>query len=129
MIDQNIFDGIFSSILDLDYTVYDTLPDLTVPYPFAVMGDINIHLHPIKTRMMGTASVSIHVWEDDGNRRQASEMMNRITVACMNLKEAGQFKLIPNPQSGYQRLLVDGTTEKSLWHGVIELEYKFYKGE
>lgn len=125
MIDQLLFDEAFIVSTSLGYKTYDTLPDLSVSYPFVVLEQVQVVPRGTKSIMIGEVFMSISVWCDGNDRGLASEMMNAILLNCMKISESDGIRFMGVPSGCGTRMLEDTSTGKSLWHGIVELEFKF----
>ncbi|EKB54462.1 DUF3168 domain-containing protein [Facklamia hominis] len=125
MIDQLLFDEVFIVSTSLGYKTYDTLPDLAESYPFVVLEEVQVAPRGTKSKMIGRVFMTISIWCDGNDRGLASDMMNAILLNCMNISESDGIRFMAVPSGCGTRMLEDTSIGKSLWHGVVELEFKF----
>lgn len=117
---QALFDGVFKKCLELGYKTYDYLPSSKVSYPFVHLGEVSIVPIATKTLWLGEASIAVHVWGDGRDRKKVTDIVNDL---LKNLREVEHFTIVPNEV--YTRIFKDDTTSNTLWHGVLEIKYKF----
>lgn len=117
---QALYDGIFQKCLDLGYKTFDYLPPTNTKYPFIHLGEVTVIPIPTKNVWLGEATVTINVWGDGKDRKAITNIMDDL---IKNLREVKHFKIMP--KEIYTRVLKDTTTSNVLWHGILELKYKF----
>lgn len=124
--DQLIFDEMFKrSSQMLEYNTYLTLPDLQVSYPFVVIGETQLIPKPTKSGIVGTVSLTIHVWGAGGNRIQVSNMISELYRVAANIERIGKVYFTMDLTSG-STILHDNSTKEELIHGVLDLSFGFY---
>lgn len=122
---QELFTALLLAIQELGYDVYDGLlpPDGT-PYPFVYLADSMMTDDANKTAVFGDVFQTIHVWHNDPKRRgTVSAMLLNIKNICRRLERTEHFAW--DLRSAEQRILADDTTKSPLFHGVLELGFKF----
>lgn len=124
--DQLIFDEIFKQASQkLGYQTYFSLPDLNVSYPFVVMGETQLIPKPTKSGIVGTVSLTIHVWGADGNRIQVSNMISELYRVSASIERIGTVYFNMDLTSG-STILHDNSTQEDLIHGILDLSFDFY---
>lgn len=126
MIDQELYDTLYALSESLGYKTYDTIPRKDANFPQVIIGETHILPRPNKSTLIGTVTARIHTWAESDNRMQASALTNAIYQAALNLKDTNSYRLNARLQACQVRMFTDNSTDKILWHGVIELEYQFY---
>lgn len=119
---QEIFDLIFERIKELKYQCYPFLPKEGTSYPFVVVGETQLLPRITKSFSIGEVSVFVHVWTDKESRKKCQQMMSEITEACNQFTSPHRWILL----EGNSRIIADNSTNDTLWHGVLDLRYKFY---
>ena len=122
--DQQIYDKIYNRLLDNGIEVYDFLPDLDAKYPFVVMGETQLLPQATKSFLIGRVTISLHIWQNNGDRRSVTEMIGSIRRELSKIEEIDGRAFIFDRQSTSQ-IFVDNSTDETLLHGVMDLEFKF----
>ena len=122
--EQQIHDELFRIIDELGYKVYTYLPRENVPYPFLVIGDTVLLPRPTKSFLIGEVAITLHVWSNMGNRKQVSDIINHL------MREFSKIRKINNTRwfmklSSDSRIMSDNSTNELLYHGIMDLEFKF----
>ena len=117
---QALYDGIFQKCLDLGYNTFDYLPPTTTKYTLIYLIEVSVIQKPTKNIWLGEATITINVWGDGKDRKAITNIMDDL---IKNLREVEHFKIVP--KEIYMRVLKDNTTSNTLWHGILELKYKF----
>lgn len=126
-IDQRLFDEVYKASRKLGYETYPFLPiDDDVPYPFVVMGDVNTMPMATMSTLLGTATMTVHLWGKLNDRATVSMMASKLREA-VRLLDCGTRRCSLNIDATQLRLISDTTTDVPLWHGVLELEFKIHK--
>lgn len=120
-LDQELFDVVYDTLDKAGEVIYHRLPSDEVDYPFYSMGDIQIVPRPSKTHLMGDAFLTVHTWAIE--RIETSRMCER---ALYHLDKG----IVTNRANFYYtrasyRVLEDNSTNKTLYHGIVECELKF----
>ena len=119
---QEIYDIIFERIQKLGYDCYPFLPKDNVSYPFIVLGEVSLKPKATKSFSLGEASIFIHVWTNKESRKECESICQKISFACHEFTEPHVWTLL----DGSTRVLADNSTNDTLWHGILDLTYKFY---
>lgn len=120
--EQQIFDGVIRHLRSEGMTVYPELPLKEVPYPFAVVGEVQIVPKATLSRLLGKVFVTVDVW---GGRRQRKDVSTFMTVVYRLLKQVDLdgCTLILDVSHSSGRTLADNSTNETLWHGIVSLEF------
>lgn len=78
------------------YKTYDHLPMQAenAPYPFVIIGDMNVVSSSTKTSLQGNVVITIDVWGDEHGRLTVSEMVERLfkcSIGVINTKHYRYF--------------------------------------
>ena len=122
--DQQLFDEIYKRISSLGYDVYLALPDMSAKNKFCVMGYTHFMPNHTKSVLIGLVRTRVHVWDDINNRRRLSDMIYKIQ------NESSKINRIENRSwsmglSSNSQIIKDNSTEETLFHAVIDMEFKF----
>lgn len=120
--EQELYDLIFSKIKKLGYDCYQSLPRKGSKYPFVILGETQIMPRATKSFAVGELSIFIHVWTSDRSRAECQRICQKIREECGKLEKLHSFYMFESNT----RILIDDTTNQTLWHGVMDLNYKFY---
>ena len=124
MPDQQLYDEVFRLLLELGVEVYDYLPGLDASYPFVVLGETQSLPEATMSFSMGETTLSLHVWQNDGDRRGLSELMGKIRYSVSQIDKIDGRPFIFDKHST-SRVLIDTSTDETLLHGVMDLDFKF----
>lgn len=122
---QELFIAIRNALIELEVDVYDAgLPPEGVPYPFVHLGGTTLIDDANKTAVFGNVTQTINVWMDDLHKRGTfSEIMLKIKKACRSISATPNFSWhVVNVD---QTIMDDNTTDKTLLHGILSIEFKF----
>lgn len=121
--DQDLHDELMARLLAKGYRVFTTLPDLDTPYPFVVMGVTRTVPKATKTRLIGLVRLDVHVWGSVDDRLTLSDMLGEIRAEAYRLRTTSsrQWLLSGSPSD----IAKDTSAEQVLYHGILELSYKF----
>lgn len=127
---SNPYAEIFDTILELSnaqgYPTFDYLPDDNQNYPFVFIGTQQNVDQYTKDRTLGQTHVQIDVYGDAYNkqREQVADMLEMLLTAISEHGETEHFGYsVTHSES---QLLSDTSTDIPLWHGVLELDIKYY---
>ena len=104
--------------------VYDGfLPPEDTPYPFIYIGEAMQSDRVLKGAVIGTVSITAHVWSNNPRARgQVSEMMRQVKSKLYENTEDYENTCFVSASS---RVLADNSTANPLLHGVLELQFYF----
>lgn len=124
--DQQFYDACFQKCLDNNYSTYPYKPLNDIPYPFIEVGDALLIPKATKSALLGSVSLTLHIWCEGAKRRQASDIINTLLIAIKEIRNTETLRwLIPVNQCNMQ-IMQDTSTGTVLWHGVLEVTAQFY---
>nr|DAK22444.1 MAG TPA: hypothetical protein [Caudoviricetes sp.] len=121
-VDQQAFDAIYKVSDALGYSTYVELPDAKEPYPFVVLGEVQIIPLATLSGMLGRVVATIDVWGTSDSRREVASMCQSLLVNSNYLAMQTIDASLDANASNF-RILRDDSTESVLWHGVLSLEF------
>ena len=123
--DQYLYDLIFSTALDLGYTIYDFNPPLGTPYPFVRIGNVQVVPQATKSWLLGNFYVDVDIWGDSTDRRTVSDMAQAVFKAAGTYyKSSSGYALALVPGMSGIQIRTDTTTDQDLWRAMISLTFK-----
>ena len=121
--DQQIYDELFKISLKLGYDTYNYLPPEGTEYPFVFIGE-QISTDTVnKTMVTGEVMQRIHVYGDKDKRRRVTNMMNNLIYQIRKITHTDTFYI--SIKSLRKQILLDTSTNETLLHGLIEIDFKF----
>lgn len=121
--DQQIYDELFKISLELGYDTYNYLPPEGIEYPFVFIGEQISTDFTNKTMVTGEVMQRIHVYGDKDKRRQVTDMMNNLIYQIRKITHTDTFYI--SIKSLRKQILLDTSTNETLLHGLIEIDFKF----
>lgn len=121
--EQEIFDAIFSTCLNLGYRTYDYLPPNGTQYPFVYIGEVFQQDRHTKSGLFGDIQVTVHIYNDRKKRKETTTMRDTIKNELYKLKRAGNINVMLKRGTG--QILIDNSTSQPLLHGILELEFTY----
>lgn len=121
-VDQQAFDAIYKVSDALGYSTYVELPDAKEPYPFVVLGEVQIIPLATLSGMLGRVVATVDVWGTSDSRREVASMCQSLLVNSNYLAMQTIDASLDANASNF-RILRDDSTESVLWHGVLSLEF------
>lgn len=121
-VDQQAFDAIYKVSDALGYSTYVELPDAKEPYPFVVLGEVQIIPLATLSGMLGRVVATIDVWGTSDSRREVASMCQSLLVNSNYLAMQTIDASLDANASNF-RILRDDSTDSVLWHGVLSLEF------
>lgn len=127
-IDQNLYTLIYKASIGLGNKTYPFNPKQDVEYPFVVIRDILQSNRITKSYRGGDLKVDIHVYGDNEKvgRGGVSIIINNLINAMRNIKGDQDVFFCLEPNTIQNSVIPDTSTERDLWHGLIECEFKYY---
>lgn len=122
--DQELHDELFRRSQALGYSTYTHLPPDKTPYPFVSMGDVQLLPRPTKSHMIGRVAVTVHVWGTIKSRKTVSDMIGRLMESFSQIKSLNGRQWFMDLSSSSQ-IIKDNSTVDVLYHGIINLEFRF----
>ena len=124
--DQQFYDACFRLCLNNHYDTYPIKPLEDVSYPFVEFGEALLIPRATKTAILGSVSLTLHVWGEGGKRKQISDIVNNLLMDIRGIKTTESLRwLVPLNQCNLQ-ILQDTSTGTALWHGVLDITAQFY---
>ena len=123
---QELFTDLKVRIESLGYDVYDgSMPPESASYPFVYMADNQlVDDRRYKDAVFGNVFQTVHVWHNNPRKRgTVSAMLLAIKEAARSIEYTNRFYW--ELRNVTQRTLTDDSTDRTLIHAVLELEYKF----
>lgn len=120
-VDQQLFNGIYKALAN-EFDVHVVLPDEDEPYPFVVIGEIQVLPKHTFSGMLAKFSVTLDIWGSVNQRGLVSRMSER-SLELLNYLKLESFSVSLNPNETNFRILRDDSTQAVLWHGVLQLEF------
>jgi hypothetical protein len=121
--EQEIFDAIYSTCLNLGYRTYDYLPPNETQYPFVYIGEVFQQDRHTKSGLFGDIQVTVHIFNDRKKRKETTTMRDTIKNELYKLKRAGNINVMLKRGTG--QILIDNSTTEPLLHGILELEFTY----
>ena len=121
-VDQQAFDTIYKVSDALGYSTHVELPDAKEPYPFVVLGEVQIIPLATLSGMLGRVVATIDVWGTSDSRREVASMCQSLLVNSNYLAMQTIDASLDANASNF-RILRDDSTDSVLWHGVLSLEF------
>lgn len=121
--DQQIHDELMNRLGKNQFVVYPFLPPEDVSYPFIVMGVTRTLPRATKSFLVGRVRLDVHVWGIVENRKWVSDTLGEIREISgqINQIDTREWLLV----SSVSEIVRDNSTNQVLYHGILELEYKF----
>lgn len=124
--DQDIYDLLYKTCLELGYTVYGSSPPKGARYPYVRIGAVQIVPQATKSYLVGKLFIYFDVFGTKYQRKLVSQMAANI------LKVIGGYRVSPGGynlgivynNSGWS-MLVDRTTEEDLVFAQANAEFNF----
>lgn len=123
---QELFTDLLVRIKNLGYDVYDgSMPPESTSYPFVYIADSQlVDDRRYKDAVFGTVFQTVHIWHNNPRKRGiVSAMLLAVKDEARKIEYTGRFYW--ELRNVTQRILTDDSTDRTLLHAVLELEYKF----
>ena len=123
---QELFTDLLVRIKNLGYDVYDgSMPPESTSYPFVYIADSQlVDDRRYKDAVFGNVFQTVHVWHNNPRKRgTVSAMLLAIKEAARSIEYTNRFYW--ELRNVTQRILADDSTDRTLIHAVLELEFKF----
>lgn len=124
--DQLIYDYLFGLSLDSGYTTYDHLPieNENVPYPFVVIGAVQIIPTVTKNAMYGQVNVNVDVWGDSESRFKISKIMNDLFLQASRPVILNKYSIRLRIDNTDNQIVQDTSVPNTvLNHGMLTLVF------
>ena len=123
---QELFTDLLVRIKNLGYDVYDgSMPPESTSYPFVYIADSQlVDDRRYKDAVFGNVFQTVHVWHNNPRKRgTVSAMLLAIKDEANKIEYTNRFYW--ELRNVTQRILTDDSTDRTLLHAVLELEFKF----
>ncbi len=120
--DQELYDALFANLM-VSNTVYHKIPPPNTKYPYIHMGTFYNDINPTKDKYMGKVNTTLNVWGVE--RIDVSNLCELILEVSRKINVIGRFKWLCNLKNARYRIIQDNSTEEKLFHGVVEMEFKY----
>ena len=123
---QELFTDLLVRIKNLGYDVYDgSMPPESTSYPFVYIADSQlVDDRRYKDAVFGNVFQTVHVWHNNPRKRgTVSAMLLAIKDEANKIEYTNRFYW--ELRNVTQRILTDDSTDRTLIHAVLELEFKF----
>ena len=123
---QELFTDLLVRIKNLGYDVYDgSMPPESTSYPFVYIADSQlVDDRRYKDAVFGNVFQTVHVWHNNPRKRgTVSSMLLAIKDEANKIEYTNRFYW--ELRNVTQRILTDDSTDRTLLHAVLELEFKF----
>lgn len=120
---QQIYDRVFSESLNLNYHTYDYLPASDAQLPFVFIGEQFDQDTANKSTVTGNVQQTIHIYGSKRQRKEVSTMMNSLKFVMRKIRKTDNFHISVIGLNS--QMMVDNSTPSTLWHGIVEIEFKF----
>lgn len=124
--DQLIYDYLFGLSLDSGYTTYDHLPieNENAPYPFVVIGAVQIIPTVTKNAMYGQVNVNVDVWGDSESRFKISKIMNDLFLQASRPVILNKYSIRLRIDNTDNQIVQDTSVPNTvLNHGMLTLVF------
>lgn len=125
---SNPYNEIFETVIALSrkqgYATFDYLPDDRQGYPFVYIGtQQNVDIET-KDRTLGKTHIQIDVYAEHNRRSEVMTIMEDLQMTVSNHQRTENF--IYAITHGESHMIGDTTSDIPLWHGILELDIKYY---
>lgn len=122
--DQQLHDELIKRTNQLGLTAYPYLPKEGTSYPFMVVSYIQVNPYPTKTRLLGSVSAQVDVWGTIEDRRLVSDWIGRLMEEYSTIRYIDDHEWSMDLSSPTQ-IIKDDSTDEVLYHGILDLTFKF----
>lgn len=126
--DQLLYDYLFQKSLESGYKTYDYLPleNDNVPYPFVIIGGVQIIPDADKSSVSGQLTVSVDVWGSSEQRFEVSKMMNDLFFQASQPFKLMNCSVFLIRNSSDMQIIQDTSVPNIvLNHGILSLVFNF----
>lgn len=126
--EQELYDTIFSKIMDMGYTVYDYLPPANenVEYPFVVVGNVESVGQANKGALFATISIHIDVWGSRTDRMSVTTITDALYKSLVNGIQGEDYEYKPRFNQNTKQFIQDTSIPDQIFNrGMLDLNY-FY---
>lgn len=123
--DQQLHDELIERSNKLGLTAYPYLPDEGTPYPFMTVAYTQLLPRPTKSYLLGEVVTQVDVWGSIDDRKLVSDWIGKLMHEFSSIREIEGRKWSMDLSSSSE-ILKDDSTEEMLYHGVLDLKFKFH---
>lgn len=123
--DQELHDELIKRTTKLGLTSYPYLPEEGTPYPFMTVAHTQLLPRPTKSYLLGTVVAQVDIWGSIEDRRLVSDWIGKLMREYSTIREIDGRQWSMDLSSSSE-LLKDDSTEEMLYHGILDLRFKFY---
>lgn len=123
--DQQIHDELIKCSTALGLTAYPFLPEDGTPYPFMVVSYTQIVPQPTKSYLLGAVSAQVDVWGTADDRKLVSDWIGKLMNEFSKIRRIGSTQWAMDLSSSTQ-IIKDNSTPELLYHGILDLKFKFH---
>jgi len=121
--DQQIYDEVFKISQRLGNDTYSYLPPSGTKYPFVFIGEQIENDVANKSTITGEVTQYIHIYDVKEKRRRVTDIMNDLIRDARKARHTDTYYIYIKEVR--KQMLLDTSTSETLWHGVIEVDFKF----
>lgn len=124
------YNEVFKLSQSLGYVTHDyeyslTLEDTAENYPFVTITDENNRTYQeAQDAIFGDNAINVHVWATADDRGKFDEIMHNLRMAIHHIEELPNYGVTVYDISS--KILVDDTTGRVLYHGILTPEIQTY---
>ena len=122
--DQQLHDELIKRSNALGLTAYPYLPEDGTPYPFMVVSYTQIIPQATKSYLIGEVSARVDVWGRVDDRKLVSDWIGELMAEYSKIKQIESTKWSMDLTSPTQ-IIKDNSTEELLYHGILDLKFRF----
>lgn len=109
----------------LGISAFPFLPSLDTAYPFIVVAYTQILPRPTKSYLIGEIAVQVDVWGGRDDRKLVSDWNGKLMHEFSKIRQIDGTRWSMDLTSTSE-ILKDNSTNEELYHGVLDLKFKFY---
>lgn len=123
--DQQIHDELIRRSTALGLTAYPFLPEEGTPYPFLVVGYTQILPRPTRSYLIGTVAVQVDIWARVDDRKLVSDWIGKLMAEFSTIRQIDGTRWSMDLSSPTE-IIKDNSTQELLYHGILDLKFKFH---
>lgn len=122
--DLDLYNTVYKICKNQNIEVYDDLEAKNKVFPFLQLQDIQFIPIATKSHYLGTAYLTINLYDLMDNKKKQSTTANNIMLQLMRLKDSKHYRWNCNINTSSVRYIIDKTTSNKLSHAIINVEMK-----
>lgn len=122
--DLDLYNEIYRLCDEFHIKIYDDVEVKNKEIPFIQLQDIQFIPQATKTAYLGTAYVTINLYDLLGDKKKQSTTANNIMLKTMRLKNSKYYNWSCNINTSSIRYTIDSTTSNKLSRATINVEMK-----